>query len=213
MAQETMAKIFDPYFTTKEQGQGSGLGLAVVRGIVESHSGWITVQSEPGKGSTFLVYLPVIVCEKVEETQKDNVAPVVVMGHGRVMVVDDESSLREMLSEILTEAGYQVDTFTTGLEAWEALAAQPRGWDLLLTDQTMPGMTGDQLAFKALGLRPDLPVILCSGYSPTLKIEDVKRAGVFACLEKPLDFHTLLSLVATALAVNSHCSAPTAKVS
>jgi signal transduction histidine kinase/CheY-like chemotaxis protein len=200
MDQETQCKIFDPYFTTKEQGKGTGLGLAVVHGIVESHQGRITVHSEPGLGATFHVYLPVL----LREAMADSVAaaPVMVMaqGHGRVMVVDDELSLRELISKVLSQAGYQVTTFTNGSEAWQTLEQSPKAWDLLVTDQTMPEMTGDQLVVKALALRPDLPIILCSGYSATLDPEQIKKAGVFACLEKPLDIHALLTQAAKALA-------------
>ena len=199
MDQETQAKIFDPYFTTKALGKGTGLGLAVVHGIVESHHGRITVHSEPGQGATFHVYLPMLVREAVAAGMPVAPALVRAAGQGRVMVADDELPLRELISQVLHQAGYRVDTFSNGLEAWQALAQTPTAWDLLVTDQTMPEMTGNQLAVKALTLRPDLPIILCSGYSATLDFEQIKRAGVFACLEKPLDVHALLALTAKAL--------------
>ena len=199
MDRETMLKIFDPYFTTKAQGRGTGLGLAVTRGIVESHNGLITVKSEPGQGTTFTVYLPIIQEQAATETT-ETVKPVpVLIGYGRVMVVDDERSLRELTCRFLTDAGYDAAAFANGFEAWQALSQSPGDWDLLLTDQTMPEMTGDQLAIRALGIRPDLPVILCSGFSSNLEVDQLKKAGVAAFLEKPIDRDMLLTQVAMAL--------------
>ncbi|MEW6428270.1 MAG: ATP-binding protein [Thermodesulfobacteriota bacterium] len=205
----TLSRIFDPYFTTKEQGKGTGLGLAVVHGIVEGHRGRITVQSEPGRGSTFTVHLPVIIHPSGGEGVTAPASfPGTAKGHGRVMVVDDEESLREMITQVLTQAGYQVDTFRHGLEAWEALERTPAGWDLLITDQTMPRMSGDQLTIKALALRPDLPVILCSGHSPSLKLDEIKKAGLFGYLEKPLDIQILLMLTGKAIRNGTPKSGP-----
>ncbi|MEW6601128.1 MAG: ATP-binding protein, partial [Nitrospirota bacterium] len=198
-----MDRIFEPYFTTKEQGKGTGLGLAVARGIVESHNGLITVGSQPGKGATFSVYLPVITCEQVKDDGKKQQSVIVTKGQGRIMVVDDEVSLQDMVRQLLTHAGYQVDVFTNGMEAWQAIFRGARYWDLLLTDQTMPGMTGSELALKVLEIRPNMPVIICSGYGITLDHEKLKKAGVFACVDKPLNGDTILSRIAQALSAKS----------
>ena len=195
----TLSRIFDPYFTTKEPTKGTGLGLAVARGIVENHDGWISVRSEPAKGATFEVYLPTTSLPGIPLATPAPVAGDIVPAHGRVMLVDDELPLRELLKEVLTRAGYTVDVFANGLEAWQALSQNPGVWDLLVTDQTMPEMTGEQLAFEALALRPRLPIILCTGYSATLNIDQLRRAGVRACLAKPVDLAVLLDEAARAL--------------
>ena len=199
MDQATMTRVFDPYFTTKEQGKGTGLGLAVVHGIVENLNGRITVQSELGKGSTFTVYLPMIT--KQDEMPGSKVAETAIApkGSGRVMVVDDEEAIRDVIAHALSHAGYQVETFGNGQDAWEALEREPQGWDLLITDHTMPKMTGYQLSIKALALRANLPVILCSGYSQSLNLDEVKQNDLIYYLEKPLAIQNLLALTSKAL--------------
>ncbi len=191
-------RFFEPYFTTKEVGKGTGLGLAVVHGIVKSYNGRITVVSEQGHGTTFIVYLPIVADEAVI-TEAAEVAPLMAKAHERIMVVDDEETIRDLISRFLIEAGYRVDGFNNGLEAWQAFSSSPDDWDLLLTDQTMPGMTGDHLAAKVLEVRPDLPIIICSGYSSNLNGDQIKRGGVCAVLQKPLGRNTLLVQVARAL--------------
>jgi two-component system NtrC family sensor kinase len=198
MSLMTISKIFEPYFTTKEKGKGTGLGLAVVHGIVEDHRGGIVVSSQPGYGTTFKVYLPVANQEAVTEPESLS-APRSRSGE-RVMVVDDESPLRDLLSQFLIEAGYRVDTFANGMEAWQALSKAPQSWDLLLTDQTMPGITGEQLAAMVMGIRPEMPILLCSGYGMRPNADQVKKMGVTAYLQKPLDRNTLLTSIATVLA-------------
>ena len=202
MDQDTVPKIFEPYFTTKEVGKGTGLGLAVVHGIVQDHQGKIIVSSEPGHGTTFNVYLPIIMREAVSTALE--VEPPVSIAHERIMVVDDEGTIVGLANQFLTQAGYRVATFNNGLEAWEALSQAPHEWDLLITDQTMPKMTGEQLATKVLTIRPDLPIILCSGYSnTTTNGEQAKITGVFTSLQKPVGRNMLLTQVAKALAEKS----------
>jgi PAS domain S-box-containing protein len=198
MDQETREKIFDPYFTTKELGKGTGLGLAVAHGIVKGYHGGIVVMSEPGRGTTFEVYLPAISQEASSPAVED--APPESRGHERIMVVDDELFMRDLVSQSLIQAGYRVETFSNGLEAWLALAQRPREWDLLITDQTMPAMTGIQLATKALAIRPDLPIILSSGYGSIIGDEQLKQSGITTFLQKPVTRNILLTQVATALA-------------
>lgn len=198
MNKETLARIFEPYFTTKEKGRGTGLGLAVVHGIVKDHHGRISVYSEPGHGTTFNVYLPMIAQEQAT-TSQIIVLPPMSKNHERIMVVDDEAPIRDMTNQFLTQAGYRVDLFTNGAEAWAALSQTPNAWHLLLTDQTMPGMTGAQLITKAHELRPDLPAIICSGFSETLDDSHAHNLGVKAFLQKPVGVFTLLSAVNEAL--------------
>ncbi|MCX5865462.1 MAG: response regulator [Deltaproteobacteria bacterium] len=197
MDKEVMAKMFEPYFTTKEKGKGTGLGLAVVHGIVKDHHGQIAVYSEPGKGTAFNVYLPMI----LQATEVDVVeeAPLpMAKGHQRIMIVDDESAIRDLATRILTEAGYRVETFANGIDAWRAFSQAPDAWDLLLTDQTMPGMTGKQLIAKALAIRPSLPIILCSGYSEIMNRTQAQTTGGYVYLQKPVAIRDLLIKVAEA---------------
>lgn len=201
MDKETLAKIFDPYFTTKEQGKGTGLGLAVVHGIIKSHQGRIEVHSEPGLGTTFDVYLPSIVAE----TAGVDAAPLLSSrpnAHERVMVVDDESAIRDITRQNLAGVGYRVETFANGLEAWLAFSERPDDWDLLLTDLTMPEMTGEELASKVLEVRPDLPIVICSGYRDRDAEDLEKVAGKRVYLQKPVDLDVLLARMESVLAKN-----------
>jgi PAS domain S-box-containing protein len=197
MNKDTLSRIFEPYFTTKEKGVGTGLGLAVVHGIVKEHQGRVSVYSEPGQGTTFNVYLPII-HEAVTEAAPAPIPPMA-RANERIMVVDDEALIRDMISRFLTDAGYRVDLFANGREAWAALQQNPEAWNLLLTDQTMPEMTGEVLAVKALQLKPGMPVIICSGFSESLTGEHVRALGVKAFLQKPVDPSTLLTAIAKAL--------------
>lgn len=198
MEKAIMDRIFEPYYTTKEVGKGTGLGLAVIHGIVKGHKGRIAVYSEPGRGTTFNVYLPVAVTEAAATEVIDTV-PLMARAHERIMVVDDEETIRDLISQFMTQAGYRVEEFGNGLQAWQAFSHRPDDWDLILTDQTMPGMTGEQLAAKVLALRPGLPVIICSGYSQILSGEQAKKVGVSAFLQKPINRIALLLQVARTL--------------
>ncbi len=208
MDQETRARIFDPYFTTKELGKGTGLGLAVTHGIVKGHQGGIVVNSEPGRGTTFEVYLPAIT--QKAHTPVMEVTPPTAQGHELVMVVDDEPFMREVIREFLVQAGYRVETFSNGLEAWQAISRRPSEWDLLLSDQTMPAMTGSQLAAKVQALRPDLPIMLTSGYGALMDEDQLRQAGIRAFLQKPVSRHLLLTQVAKALAERVAAQEPSA---
>ncbi len=197
MDQETIPRIFEPYYTTKEKGKGTGLGLAVVHGIVEGHHGRIRVDSQPERGTTFTVYLPVV-AQAVAPVPK-TAPPPRSKAHERIMMVDDEAAILDLAQQFLTEAGYQVDTFSNALEAWQALSQTPKICDLLITDLTMPGMTGEQLAAKVMAIRPEMPVILCSGYIANMNKDQAKKAGIVAFLQKPLDREALLTAIAKAL--------------
>ena len=183
MDSETLEHIFDPYFTTKEVGEGTGLGLSVVHGIVKTHGGTITVESEPGKGTAFHVYFPVI--EKDVETQEEDEEPLPT-GNERILFVDDEQVILHVAEEMLKQLGYDVVTQKSSVEALELFRAEPDRFDLVITDMTMPKMTGDQLALELMKIRPDIPIILCTGFSHKISEEQAKEIGIKAFVMKPL---------------------------
>jgi CheY-like chemotaxis protein len=184
MPPEMFGRIFDPFFTTKAPGEGTGLGLSVVHGIVASHRGTITVSSEQGKGSTFNVYLPVY----REEQRRDSGdgEDSVPRGHERVLFIDDEEDLAAIGDEMLTDLGYHV-TFRTGArEALALFSLDPSRFDLVITDQTMPEMTGKELVEEIMVIRADTPIIMCTGFSHLVDADSAKAAGVRAFAMKPL---------------------------
>ena len=183
MDEEIKKKLFEPFFTTKEKGQGTGMGLAVVYGIVKAHHGGITVESEPGRGSTFTVYLPCYESPAKPEQKSDSLT---LGGTERILFVDDEEALVELGEHMLQRLGYDVVGKTDGTEALKTFAEHPRRFDLVITDQTMPAMTGALLAGKLRAIRPDIPIILCTGYSDTVSPEEAKSMDIQAFLMKPL---------------------------
>lgn len=183
MDQSTIDRIFDPYFTTKKEGKGTGLGLAVVHGIIKSHGGHISVYSEPGKGSEFHVYLPVIKAQ--QETKQIEIQPIK-KSNERILVVDDEKMVVEIQQKMLKRLGYDVTSCTSSVEALKAFQANPDNFDLIITDMTMPNMTGDQLAQKIMEIRTDIPIILCSGFSEKMSNEKAKSLGIKKFLMKPV---------------------------
>jgi len=189
MSEETKARIFEPFFTTKGPGEGTGLGLSVVLGIMQSHDGTVTVYSQPGEGTAFHLYFPAVVGKTAVTS-----APVedIPGGQGkRVLFVDDEKPLALLGQEILQELGYVVECKTDVDEALAAMHANPAAFDLVITDLTMPKMTGTDFAQKLLEIRPDLPIILTTGYSASLTGERVRVLGIRELLLKP---HTVQSL-------------------
>ncbi|MCB1694464.1 MAG: response regulator, partial [Pseudomonadales bacterium] len=180
---EIQERIFEPYFTTKEQGRGTGMGLAVVHGIVRNHGGDIKVHSEVGKGTAFDIFLPLR--ESRAGSTKTQVAHDAPSGTERILVVDDEAMIAEVMKRILEQLGYCVSSFTSSEEAFEHFASDPYNYDLVVTDMTMPGMTGDVLAERVNAIRPELPLILCSGYNEHLSYERLKRFGVREFVKKP----------------------------
>ena len=180
---EIKERIFDPFFTTKNRGEGTGLGLSVVYGIIKEYGGTVTVQSEPGTGSIFSVYLPAI-----EHSENSTIEPSDTMpgGNERIIFVDDEYALAELGRDILEALGYDVIAATNSAEVLEIFRAQPDRFDLVVTDMTMPGMTGADLSKELLRIRPDIPIILCTGFSELITEEEAKRLGIREFLMKPL---------------------------
>ncbi|MGA2935936.1 MAG: PAS domain S-box protein, partial [Syntrophobacteraceae bacterium] len=172
---KTMERIFDPYFTTKEVGKGSGLGLAVVNGIVKRHEGAVTVRSEPGKGTTFSVYLPRI---DVESEATMQVEDLLLRGSERILLVDDESAVTGVVTELLETLGYKVTSRADSVDALEVFRSSPGGFDLVITDYTMPKLTGLDFAREVLRLRPDIPILLCTGFSEKITPDSVKELGM-----------------------------------
>ncbi|WP_459942254.1 response regulator, partial [Deferrisoma palaeochoriense] len=183
---EVQTRIFEPFFTTKEVGKGTGLGLAAVHGIVKQHGGTIRVSSVVGRGTTFRVYLPLAVrAERVEG--RVGARETMPRGRGeRILVVDDELEVADFLAQTLETLGYRVEAVLSAEEAWQRFSRSPGAVDLLITDQTMPGMTGLALARRCRQQRPDLPVVLCTGYASAVTTEELAAAGVAVLLAKPV---------------------------
>jgi len=196
MNKATSARIFEPYFTTKKPGEGTGLGLAVVHGIVESHGGRIKVESAPGKGTTFYIYLPRCSKEKNNYEHKETSFS---GGNERVLFIDDEPALAVLGGKLLTALGYEATTTTSSEEALRLFTEKPLGFDLIVTDQTMKGMTGDVLAGKLLEIRRDIPIILCTGYSELVDERRAMEIGIAQFLMKPIVMGELSEAVRKAL--------------
>jgi len=197
MDQATMARIFEPYFTTKATGEGTGLGLSVVHGIVKSYQGQITVYSEPGKGTSFHVYLPLIA--EVSSFAESVTSDIIPTGKERVLVVDDEEMISMMLQLILESLGYQVTFSCNSLEALALIEQNPMTFDLLITDMTMPHLTGFELAQKALTIRADLPIIICTGFSELVNKAQAQAMGIRSYLMKPVSVRELAQTVRNVL--------------
>ena len=183
MDRAVMERIFDPYFTTKEPSEGTGLGLSVVHGIVQSCGGRIAVYSEPGKGTTFHVVLPRI--DREAAPKAETLAPLPT-GNERILFIDDEDMLVEIGQEMLAYLGYDVVARTNSVEALETFRAGPDRFDLVITDQTMPNMTGAELAGELLRIRSDTPIILCTGFSEVITEEQAEAIGIRRFLMKPI---------------------------
>ena len=180
-----LEKIFDPYFTTKGKGEGTGLGLSVIKGIVDGCKGVITVKSEPGKGSIFDVYFPVMEtkAEKSASKAEKEAEPT---GDETVLVIDDDPAIAGLIQKFLTALGYRVTARTNPMEALELFKSDPDRFDLVITDMTMPHITGDLLTMEMRKIRPHIPVILCTGYSKRISEEIAGTMGINALLMKPV---------------------------
>jgi len=183
MPHDVLERIFDPYFTTKEKGLGTGLGLAVVHGILKSYGGTITVESEPGKGSSFNIFIPRIEKEVTAEPVSSEELPT---GSERILFVDDEQALVNLGKQMLEKLGYEAVVRTSSVEALELFKAQPEKFDMVITDMTMPNLTGEKLAGELINVRPEIPIILCTGYSENITETKAKKIGIKELILKPI---------------------------
>ncbi len=183
MKEETVSHIFEPFYTTKEVGKGTGMGLAAVFGIVQSHGGNIIVESKESAGTTIKIFLSTT--KETVDVSVENSGPVK-GGSERVLFVDDEDMLNDMAKDALPSLGYSVSLFTRSKEALRTFQSAPESFDLVITDQTMPEMTGMELAKEILRSRPDMPIILCSGYSTMINPQRVRKIGIRHFMKKPI---------------------------
>lgn len=198
MNEETKSHIFEPFFTTKEVGKGTGMGLSVVHGIVTEFNGVITVDSEPGEGTEFTVYLPWFEGDDEKRTEGAE-SEDVPTGTGRILVIDDEENMVDVAEQMLSRLGYEVVSSISGFAAIHMLRDSPDQFDLVITDQTMPNITGSQIVEYVRGVREDLPVLLCSGYSKTINEESALEIGACGFVKKPYTVDELGTAVHHAL--------------
>ncbi|MFC2141245.1 response regulator [Acidobacteriota bacterium] len=178
-----MKRIFEPYFTTKKTGEGTGMGLAVIHGIVKNHNGDISVYSEPGKGTSFHLFFPKIEGKTEPDSKLTEKVP---GGKERILLVDDEKALIEMGTQMLERLGYEVEGISNALSALETFRLEPDRFQLVISDLTMPHMTGIQLAEEIKKINPDIPIIICSGYSASLTEEQINALGISDFIMKPI---------------------------
>jgi CheY-like chemotaxis protein len=186
MTPEIMERIFEPFFTTKERTKGTGMGLSVVHGIVESHKGFITVYSKPNVGTSFNVYVPIV--RNLSDSGGKGLydRSVLAKGNERILLVDDEQAVVDYGKEILETLGYEVTSTTCSIEAFELFRKRPEDFDLVITDMTMPNMSGDRLAKEILRIRPGVPIIICTGFSTFVTREEAEGLGVKDFVSKPM---------------------------
>jgi PAS domain S-box-containing protein len=199
MDSETIDRIFDPYFTTKEQDKGTGMGLAVVHGIIKGHGGGIRVRSKRGKGTRFDIFFPVMDRQMESETAELKALPT---GNEHILFIDDEETLIDLAESMLKKLGYRVETRTRPDKALEIFGAAPHKFDLVISDMTMPGMTGDSLASELMKIRSDIPIIICTGYSEKIDEQRAKGLGIKGLIMKPFTIRSLSKTVRDALDQN-----------
>jgi len=199
--ESTQARIFEPFFSTKASGRGTGMGLAMVHGIVHRHQGHILLNTSPDAGCAFEILLPLerSARELARNTESVDIASYEASTPTQVLVVDDERAVASFVGELLELNGYTVTVETDPAQAWDLFAADPERFDLVVTDQTMPRLTGAQLAARVMGVRPDLPVVLMTGYSATIDERKARELGIRAYLRKPVRGDELLAAIASAM--------------
>jgi|GEM_PF-1294073 len=185
---EIIDRIFDPYFTTKKLGKGTGMGLAIVHGIVTKHDGVIRVESLAGKGTTFTILIPTV---SKEPTPEHDEPTGIAHGSEHILIVDDEEKLSHTTARVLQKFGYRVTPFTNPEEALSAFRQTPQAFDLVISDMTMPQMTGDKLLLEMMAIRPELPTVICTGHSPLINKEKAKSLGIAKLIMKPIKVEKL----------------------
>lgn len=193
MTPEVLSRIFDPFFTTKPVGEGSGMGLSVTHGIVSDHHGAISAHSVQGSGTTFTLYFPQTVAP-LQESRLTSPSSIP-RGKETILFVDDETTIVTFVKPLLEGLGYQVLAYTDSLEAIEAFRGNPDTVDIIITDQTMPNCTGEMLAHKMLAIRPDIPIILCTGFSHIMTEQKALAMGIQAFLLKPFSTENLATTI------------------
>jgi PAS domain S-box-containing protein len=189
---EIIEQIFNPFFTTKDVGKGTGMGLSLVHGIIEGHGGKIFVESEPREGATFHIYFPVTEAKEVKEAEDLDPLPT---GTERIIFIDDEEMVANIGKDMCELLGYKVTTMTDSIEALELINKNPDQFDLAITDQTMPRLTGVELAKQVLKIKPGLPIILCTGFSSKVDREKAKEVGIREFASKPLNRRDIAKLI------------------
>jgi CheY-like chemotaxis protein len=192
MEKEVVERIFEPFFTTKKVNEGTGLGLSVVHGIIKSHDGAITVSSTPGKGTTFDIFLPRIEGGKIQEPQSSQSTT---KDRELILLVDDEEMMINATRQILERLGFDIIAKTSSIDALETFQEEPDKFDLVITDQVMPNMTGTQLAGKLISIRPDISIILCSGFPENVSPEELKSIGIKEFILKPVSRQQLATII------------------
>ncbi len=192
---EILTRIFDPFFTTKRQGEGTGMGLSVVHGIVKGCNGSISVESEVNAGTAFHIYLPTVAPAADGKPETSDETCSLLTKDINILFLDDEPMIALMAEEMLRFIGFSISSLTNSRVALDIFTANPMQFDIVITDQTMPGLTGLELSRKMLELRPDLPIILCTGYSETVSAEMAKTMGIAEYLAKPVDFDKLKRII------------------
>jgi signal transduction histidine kinase/CheY-like chemotaxis protein len=196
MTAEVQKRIFDPFFTTKEKGKGTGIGLSLTHDIIKNYRGTLTVQSEPGKGSTFTVYIPMIEDPSFLESKTAESLPT---GHEHILLVDDEDALADLGKQMIESLGYRVSSRVNSQDALRLFKNQPDAFDLVITDLVMPHMTGDELIKKIHQIRPDMPVILVTGFTDQMTQERADRLGVDQLAIKPITMADMARFIRQAL--------------
>jgi len=192
IAPEIIGQVFDPYFTTKEMGKGSGMGLSIVHGIVKNHDGAITVDSKIGKGTTFTILFPVVDEKPVEDIAATGEP---LLGTESILFVDDEESITNVTGKMLERLGYKVETSLNPIEALALFKSKPESFDLVITDMTMPQMTGAKLSEKLIKIRSDIPVIICTGHSSLIDEDKARQLGIAGYVMKPVSMSTIAKAI------------------